>query len=216
MGRLAYVLILCLAMAASPAMAAEATGHWAELTTAYGTRLTVYESGPAEAEVGMLVVPDIWGLDETVREWVDRFGRWGLHVLAVDYTDGRPVTSTPMAREVYRSIDPVWIEADLEAGLKALGRNGARLVALGWGRGAVEALRFVERRDGVEAVLVYDDQETVDAVGRFQLDVPLFEVTARHGLVDPEYPPSAADLASIWDSTGRFLSDRLGVGRTNR
>ena len=212
--RLVLVLVSCfIAIAGARADGARTSGQWIELTTAYSTRLSAYESGPKGASVDVLVVPDIWGIDATVRAWVDHLGGLGVHAVVVDYYDGRMVTSSPMAREVYRSIDPVWIREDIKAGLRYLERDGGRLVMLAWGKGALEAVRFVDRNGigRVRALLVYDDQRSVEAIARYRLDLPVFEVTTRFSLVDPDHPPRPVDLESTWRSTERFLNERLGL-----
>ncbi len=212
--RLVFALIAAFFWAAQPlAGEARSAGHWIELTTAYSTRLSAYESGPGGASVDVLVVPDIWGIDASVRAWVDHLGGLGVHAVAIDYYDGRMVTSTPMAREVYRSIDPVWIREDIRAGLRYLERDKGRLAMLAWGKGALETVRFIDRNGAgrVQALLVYDDQRSVEAIARYSLDLPVFEVTTRYSLVDPEHRPRPADLESTWRSTERFLTERLGL-----
>lgn len=205
---------LCLLVVAGQVQAESSAGRWIELRTAYSTTFSAYESGPVEAPAGLLIAPDIWGVDATVRDWADRLGRLGIHVLAVDVYDGRMVTNTVMAREVYRSIDPVWIREDLKGGLRYLAGQGHDLAVLGWGKGALAAARLLTEEAieaPVRAVLVYDDVHTAGRIAGLPIALPVFEVTTHYSLVDPDHPPRPSDLESTWQATERFLRDRLGL-----
>lgn len=193
----------------------QASGRWLQLDTAYSTHFTAYETGPADAAAAVLVIPDIWGINKAVIDWADRLGELALHVVVIDYYDGRMVTSTAMAHEVFSSIDPVWIKASINGGLNYLRRQSQSLAILGWGQGAVEATVAGQRAgggSGIRAMLAYNDSlsaQRIAAQGRSQL--PLLEVTTRFSLVDPGHPPAVSDLESTWQASRRFLLQRLSL-----
>jgi carboxymethylenebutenolidase len=105
------------------------------LRSAYGTFLTGYVAGPDDATRGILILPDRWGMNDTIREWVDRFAARGYRALAVDLFDGRVSNTKKLAHEVVRQIDPEWVKVDAIAGLDYLKHRGRKLVTLGVGFG---------------------------------------------------------------------------------
>ncbi len=215
--RLSICWLVCLGLllplsAVAAETPAAGQGHWLELKTAYSTTFRAYEAGPRDAPAAVLVIPDIWGINEAVIAWADRLGQLPVHVLVVDYYDGRMVTNTAMAHEVYRSIDPVWIDEDIKGGLSYLKGRADSLAILGWGQGAVHALETGRLASdyGIRAMLIYNDARSARVFATRRISsLPLLEVTTRHSLVDPQHPPQASDLESTWRASQRFLVERL-------
>ncbi len=142
---------LALLLAATPAAQG---GRFLELTTAYGTRFDAYAAGPEEAAVGVLLLHDRWGLTESVRRAAEQLAEAGFRTLAIDLFDGRRPESRRRAEEVYRQVDPVWVEADVTAALEHLRRPGRRLAVIGWGYGADRAWTLLARHAGAASAPV--------------------------------------------------------------
>lgn len=149
-GAVAGAALALLLSAAPPAQA----GRPLELATAYGTRFQAYAAGPEEASVGVLLLHDRWGFTDSLREAADRLAEAGFRVLAIDLFDGRRPEDRRRAGEVYRQVDPVWVEADVAAALEHLRRPGRRLAVVGWGYGADRAWTLLARRPGPATSLV--------------------------------------------------------------
>jgi len=131
-------------------------GVYINLKTDFGTTFTAYVTGDQQAENGVLLVHDQWGLDQHVIQWAERFAELGYRVLAVDLYDGRQVSNAAMAEEVFRSIDPVWIEADLKGAVKYLKQSQRNIISMGWGAGAVHALAIaLQEPQDISAVVTY-------------------------------------------------------------
>ncbi len=191
----------------APAFAGD--GHMITLPTAYRTRFDAYLSGADDARVAVLIVPDRWGLSAEVKAWADRVAGLGYRVLAVDLYDGRRVTDARMAADVWRSIDPVWIDADLDGAVAYLRRSQDRVVLMGWGKGVGAAVPLLARHPGVfRAVVTYYDSETLVAGDRIgKQAIPVLDVLTPRTLAGPPaeaLPPQAA--ADAWTATEEFLA----------
>lgn len=204
-------LILWLSMLAVwPAAAAEPAGRAVQLTTAYGTQFDAYVAGPEDAARGIVAVHDRWGLNAPVRAWADRLAGLGFRVVAVDLYDGRPVRPASLAWEYWNGIDPVWMEADLDAALAFLQRRGeGGHVVVAWGRGADPARALVRRSpEAVTALVTYfDDLTTLRSDAPRELPVRVLEISTPRSLVHPEVGAGFGRAAQdAWEATRRFLT----------
>jgi len=156
-----------------------ATGRYISLKTGFGTTFTAYVAGDEKAERGVLLVHDQWGLDKHVRQWADRFAELGYRAVAVDLYDSRQVSDAGMAREVLKSIDPVWIDADLKGALKYLKQSQRKIVSMGWGTGAEHALLLaLQEPQDVSAVVAYYGQPVTDDQLLNSLNGPMLAIYA--------------------------------------
>jgi len=150
------------------------------LRTAMGTYLQGYVAGPEDAKLGILILPDRWGVDETLRQWVKRFGEKGYRALAIDVFDGRQSDKVWLATEILHQSDPEWAKVDMKAGLDYLRRDGRKLVTLGAGYGGWQSFQAaLAEPDSVAAtVVIYGRLEaTVNQVRT--LKAPLLAIYAR-------------------------------------
>lgn len=202
------------AWADDPAPAtAPVSGHMTSLPTAYQTRFDAYVAGPEGAPVGVLLVPDRWGLNAEVRAWADRVAALGCRVVAVDLYDGRPVRGDAQdALRVWRTIDPVWIESDLDGAAAELRRGSRQLVVMAWGKGVKAAAGLQARQpDAVAALVTYYDSESLavgDRAGK--LAIPVLDILTPRTLAGPPaagLPPQA--VADAWSATEQFLARLL-------
>ncbi len=136
-------------------------GQTINLRTTFGTSFIAYLNGPEDAGTGVLLIHDRWGINSHVTAWADQLAGQGYRVLAVDLYDSREVQRPDMGDFVWRQIDPVWIEANLDAAMRFLGNSQDRIVVSAWGRGIEAALTVVQRKPGaVAALALYPDPET--------------------------------------------------------
>lgn len=116
------------------------SGRIITLETAYGTHFDAYAAGPEDAALAVLLLHDRFGMSPQLREWTERFAGLGYHVLAIDLYDGRRAEKWKHATSIMKSIDPVWSEANVAAGLKYLKPDERKVVMLGWDYGGTQAL----------------------------------------------------------------------------
>lgn len=159
-----YLILLAFLMAGGTGLYAGAvisetgapTGNFINLKTEFGTTFVAYASGDENAQNGILLIPDKWGLDQQVRSQADHLAELGYRALAVDLYDSRQVSDAEMADEVYRSIDPVWTDANLKGALDYLKRSQRNIASMGWGTGAEHALILaLQEPQEISAVVAY-------------------------------------------------------------
>jgi carboxymethylenebutenolidase len=202
--------ILCLVAvsvrAADPAPADPNQGT-ITLQTAMGTYLQGYAAGPQDAELGILILHDRWGLNETVRAWVERFAARGYRALAIDVFDGRISDKMWLATEIMDATDPESVKVNVNAGLNYLAREreGRKLVTLGAGFGGWQSFQAaVAAPEKVAAtVVIYGVLEAnVDQVRN--LKAPVLTIFAR----DDE-----AITAAMMDEYSQLLKKSLIIHR---
>ena len=207
---------LCLALLARSAAAQDggpdnsAHGQMIKLPTAYTTSIRAYVAGPPDARLGVLLVHDRWGLGDQVRAWADRIAALGYRAVAIDLYDGRPVTKVSLGPEIWRSIDPVWIEADMDGGLAYLQRTQTRIVAAGWGNG-IGPVGDLARRSGnaLSGLILYYDEGTRDQATHLptRLTMPVLDISVARSLVYPIRDPATDKAtADVWQATQQFLA----------
>lgn len=209
-GRRQALVLWLMMLAAIPVWAAEGRqGSMLALKTAYHTTFNVYVSGEENAPYGALLVPDRWGLNKTVLDWADRLAALGYRVVAVDYFDGRQVVNETMARELIKSIDPVWIEADLDSALTYLRLRPRRVVAITWGAGGEYAARLARRMPSAISALVFYHKRRGEGLGAVaELALPVLEVVTEESLLRVEGLPGRA-AEDTWRATVDFLKSNF-------
>lgn len=182
-----YLMVLILLMAGSSCLhAAEVMpasspqqGDYIRLKTEFGTTYNAYITGDENAEKGVILVHDQWGLDQHVRQWADRFAELGYRALAVDLYDSRQVSDADMAEEVWKSIDPVWVDANLKGALGYLKKSQHKIVSMGWGAGAEHALILaLQEPQDVSAVVAYYGVPATDDQFLNSLNGPMLGIFA--------------------------------------
>lgn len=203
------ILLMAFGAAQLPLQAAEAPqqGRMVYLKTAYHTTFQAYMAGPEDAPYGVLLVHDRWGFNSQVIRWADKLAALGYRVVAIDFFDGRVVRNRTMAREVIKSIDPVWIEANLRAALAVLARPGRKIAGVAWGQGAHHLAGLLRQERGAVAALVtYHQRSTAARDTSRRLNLPLLEVVSDHSLLDPRESDERARIQEeTWTATVKFL-----------
>ncbi len=126
----------CLLMAICCLWANQGSAEMISLKTAYGTAFNAYVAGPEDADVGIVLAHDRWGLAQEAKNWADRFAQQGYRVVVADLYDGRRVRDALMTKEVMAQTDPEWVLADLNGSLNYLKKRQRKVALMGWGYGA--------------------------------------------------------------------------------
>lgn len=115
---------------------------WIELTAADGHRLAAWRDGPAEAARALVVVQEIFGVNQHMRNVCARFAREGYAVIAPALFDrtqpGTELGYTPedvaRGRALRAEVQEAGTLADIEAAAAALPKGAARgIVGYCWG-----------------------------------------------------------------------------------
>ena len=209
--RATVLSLTLLGPAAAWALDPDDGGHMTQLETAYSTRFAVYAAGPAKAPLGVLLIPDRWGLNDRIRAWADRIAGLGYRVIAIDLYDGRPLAKPSEGVEVWRSIDPVWTEANVDGALAYLQRTQSRIVVAGWGYG-IGPVGDLARRvppNTLSGLIVYYDNDTRDQASHLpqRLTMPVLDISVARSLVYPvRQPATDKSTEEVWDATSKFLA----------
>lgn len=115
---------------------------WIELTAADGHRLAAWRDGPADATRALVVVQEIFGVNQHMRNVCARFAREGYAVIAPALFDrtarGTELSYTPddvaRGRALRAEVREAGTLADIEAAAAALPQGAARgIVGYCWG-----------------------------------------------------------------------------------
>ncbi len=170
----------CLLMAICCLWASHGSAEMISLKTDYGTAFNAYVAGPQDADVGIVLAHDRWGLSSEAKSWADRLAQQGYRVVVADLYDGRRVRDELMTREVMAQTDPEWVIAGLNGSLNYLKKRQRKVALMGWGYGA----RFLYQ-------VASDDNADIDALIAFYalpsgaqqnldgIDVPMLGVFGR-------------------------------------
>lgn len=192
------------------------SGQTISLRTAYTTTFLAYLAGPRDAEQAVLILHDRWGMNRHVTAWADRLADEGYLVLAVDLYDSREVQRDRMGTFVWNQIDPVWIEANLDAAMRFLGEDRRRVIVSAFGISIGSAAELTLRQpEAVGALLLYPDPESRGLVEALPwMPAPLFrhdvERSPLHLRAD-RATPAITDEA--FEATRQFLADAADARR---
>jgi carboxymethylenebutenolidase len=165
--------------------------HQITLTTPLGTTLDAYVAGPEDAPFGILLLHDYWGLNDSMRQWVQRYAAKGYRALAIDVFDGRKTGKQWLAQEIMGAIDPEWVRYDVLAGLKYLKAPNRKVATMGWGYGGWQSFQaaLIAPNEVSATVIWYGPlDETEEAVRR--LRAPVLGIYAKDDSIVP--PPKVA------------------------
>ena len=188
-------LLLSLALMAAPAAAQDNPANGtseAEVTNAKpdGRMITLSDFGaedlgylaiPATApQMGLVLVPDGYGLDDFTKSEADRLASEGYIVLAIDIYNGHKYTDPEEFANMTANQDAASVMKTVSAGIRVFHESPkvhvGHVVMIGWGNGArfvFQAARENKSLDG--AVMFYGPVETnVEKIGKF--DAPLCAV----------------------------------------
>lgn len=166
------------------------------LTTPLGTTLEAYVAGPEDAPFGILLLHDYWGLNDSMRQWVQRYAAKGYRVLAIDVFDGRKTGKQWLAQEIMGAIDPETVRYDILAGLKYLKAPGRKLATMGWGYGGWQSFQaaLIAPNEVAATVIWYGPlDESIEGVRR--LRAPVLGIYAKDDSIVP--PPKVASYERL-------------------
>jgi carboxymethylenebutenolidase len=136
-----------------------------------------FPSDMVEPLPAMLLVHDLWGLDEEMRKSANRVAAAGYMVLAVDLYAGETHADVALARQKAIAIveNPDAIEENVAQALDFVKVAGAPSVGIaGWGFGGSYALNAgLTFADRIDAVVVFYGQVSSDADRLAPLDAPV-------------------------------------------
>jgi carboxymethylenebutenolidase len=140
----------------------------------YGADDVAYLSIPVTApQVGIVLVPDAYGLDDFTKAEADRLAGLGYIVLAVDIYNGHLTTDPGDLANLIANLNAATVMKTIDAGIRLFHESPKfhvdHIIAMGWGTGATyvfQAARDNKMLDG--AITFYGPVETGEhALGKF-------------------------------------------------
>jgi len=175
----------CLLMVICCLWASSASAEMTTLKTAYGTSFDAYVVGPVDAEIGIVIAHDRWGLADEVKVWADRYAKQGFRVVVADLFDGRPVLRDSMAKMVVAQTDPEWVTANLHGAIDYLKRRQDLVAAIGWGYGAKHLYQIASSNDAdIDALVAFYAMPKGNQQVLERFDTPILGVFGRR---DPAF-----------------------------
>jgi carboxymethylenebutenolidase len=169
-------LVLAFANAAHAATTdapAKPTGRMITLSD-FGAEDLAYLAIPATPPaLGIVLVPDAYGLDDFTKTEADRLAALGYLVVAIDIYNGKEMTDPGDLANLVANLDAATVMKTINAGIRFFHESPKfrvdHVVAMGWGTGATyvfQAARENKTLDG--AITFYGPIETPDhALGKF-------------------------------------------------
>lgn len=139
-------------------------GEMLSLKTADGKAFSAYRTGPRGARIGILLIHESWGLDDSVRAWADWLGQNGFRVIAPDLYDGKVAATLEEATSLAAGLKQAGVNARYRAALLALKAPGRKQVAMGWAFGGTQAFYAgASNPNEVHAIVSYEGTSLPDA-----------------------------------------------------
>lgn len=173
-------------------------GDWIDLTAADGHRLRAWRAIPDDVpRGGLLVLQEIFGVNDHIRELVEDFAAQGYHAIAPALFDrverdielGYGADDVARGRELRGAIATDDTVRDMAAAFEAVAGSG-RIGAVGYCWGGTLAWLCATRLD-VDCAVGYYGSGTIDFIG----EEPACPVTLMLGETDQSFPPE--NIAAI-------------------
>ena len=193
-GALLLTFLLCLPALSQAEIATQ------QLTTSLDDTVTVYVSGPEDADAAIVLVHDWFGVSPFFREAIARLGSLGYRAIGVDLYDGHRATTHKEAGALMGAVDQERAEIKIDAAIAAAQRPGRRFAMMGFSMGAKFAVRAAIRNgDQVKATVIFyggtvDDPQLLKDIGG--------PVLAVYGSRDGNAADAAATFSKAADEAG--------------
>jgi carboxymethylenebutenolidase len=152
---------------------AKPTGRMITLSD-FGAEDLAYLSIPnTPPALGIVLVPDAFGLDDFTKEQADRLAGLGYLVLAVDIYNGKQTTDPGDLANLIANLNAASVMKTVDAGVRFFHESPKfrvdHVVAMGWGVGANYVFQAARENKGLDgAITFYGPIETRDHdIGKF-------------------------------------------------
>ena len=109
--------------------------------------------------VGVVLIPDAYGLDDFTRHETERLAGIGYLVVAVDIYNGKQTTDPGQQSNMVANLDATGVMKTIDAGIRLFHESPKfrvdHVVAMGWGVGANFALEAARENKGLDGAILF-------------------------------------------------------------
>src|SRR5438105_3128530 len=163
-------------------------------------RFAVHSDGPDDANAGVVLVHDWFGVSPFFLQGIERLGRLGLQAVGVDLYDGHRATTHDEAAKLMNGVDMALAQQKIDAAIARLTSRPRKLAIIGFSMGGKPALETALRHKEIVATAVWYGETINDAARLKNLSGPvLYLVGSRDG---PAAAQNAAAFSKAADEAG--------------
>lgn len=169
-------------------------GRMETLYTLSRQEFQVYVTGSQDAERGLLLVHEWWGLTEHLKVEADYWASRGFRVFAPDLYDGRIPRTSRAAARIMQAIDQPLANSKMGAVLDVMAQAGIQAFALGWCFGGGQVLQGgIAYPDRLQAIAIYYGRPELRESRLARLRSPVLGIWAvQDGWITPQRVESFA------------------------
>ena len=136
----------------------------------------------------VVMIHEVWGLNENIREIAKKLASHGYVVLAVDLYDGNVANSSEEARSLRGSFDQQYWTENMNSASKYLEENyhPQKMGSIGWCFGGGQSLNLALNNDSMDATVIYYGQLVTDPEVLSSINWPVLGIFAE---LDQGIPP---------------------------
>lgn len=174
-----------------------------QLTTHENESFDVYLVGDENAERGVLILHDWWGMLDYNKDCADHFQDLKCQALVIDLYDGKHPQNTKEASEYTHSLDQDVLNRKISTALNYLKRDDRKIAVLGWSFGGLQAqYAAINFPDLVDVLVLYYCRIVLNKQNIDSLNVPVLAIFAE---TEPTWPDKQAALESLMSSADKVL-----------
>lgn len=180
------------------------SGEFIQLTRSTGERFRAYTAGPADADAGILIVHDWFGISDFTRESVERLGNLGYRTIAIDLYNGSSAKTHAEAGKLMGTLKRNVTNAILQSGLDYLKMPNRKIATIGFSMGGLESLNAnLNDPESVSAtVIIYGgDFDNIALNELKKLNSPVLTIT---GSKDGWSLPASTNFLTNMEEAGQI------------
>ena len=180
------------------------SGEFIQLTRSNGEEFRAYMAGPADANAGIMIVHDWFGISDFTKESVERLGNLGYLTIAVDLYNGSSAKTHPEAGKLMGTLNRNDTNAILQSGLDYLKMPNRKIATIGFSMGGLESLNAnLNDPESVSAtVIIYGgDFDKIALDDLKNLNSPVLTIT---GSKDSWSLPSSTNFLTNMEEAGQL------------
>ena len=129
---------------------------------------------------GIIMIHEIWGVNENIKDMAEKLASHGYVVLAVDLYDGQVALTLDEARELRASFEQQYWNENMNAAVTYLEENFTpqMIGSIGWCFGGGQSLNLALNNEDIDATVIYYGQLVTDKEILSKINWPVLGIFA--------------------------------------